>query len=130
VTANLIRSADGAKLNDRRLPVTPDLTARLAAEYRFALGPWATNLSAQANYIGRARLTFYETLDRKMGGYATVATSAFFTSDRFTIGGRIDNLFDIKGDSFAFGNPFSIMEARQYTPLQPRTLTFSIVQSW
>jgi outer membrane receptor protein involved in Fe transport len=130
IDANLVVTPDGLELDDRRLPVTPDLTGRLAAQYDFVLGRWMTSVSAQANYIGRARLTFDENLDREMGNYATVATSAFFTREHFTLGARIDNLFDIKGDSFAFGNQFSIMEARQYTPLRPRTFTLSIARSW
>lgn len=128
--ARLTKTEDGLALDDRRLPIAPDLTGRLAAQYDFPLGGWATSLSAQANYIGRARLTFDEDLDREMGNYTTASLAAFFTRNSLTIGARLDNLFDIKGDSFAFGNPFSIMQGQQYTPLRPRTFTFSISRAW
>jgi outer membrane receptor protein involved in Fe transport len=128
--ARLVRTEDGSDVDDRRLPVTPNATARFEAQYRFSIGPWTTRLSGQANYIGRSRLSFDESLDRKMGNYATVATTAAFTQGRLTVSGRIDNLLDIEGDTFAFGNPFSIEEGSQYTPLKPRTFTLSLARSW
>lgn len=130
VRALLVKTEDGLKVDDRRLPVTPNMTARLTARYEFPLAGWTTRLSAQANYIGRARLFFDQDLDREMGNYATAETAAFFSRGRLTIGGRIDNLFDIQGDTFAFGNPFSIMAGRQYTPMRPRTFTLSLARSW
>ena len=130
LSAKLVRTESGVEIDDRRLPVTPDATGRIAAQYRFGIGPWASAVSLQGNYIGRARLTFDENLDRRMGNYVTAATGAFFTRDRLTVGTRIDNVFDIKGDSFSFGNPFSIRSGSQYTPLRPRTFTFSIARAW
>lgn len=130
IDAKLVRTADGIQLKDRSLPVTPDLSGRLSARYLFALGDWAADLSAQANYVGSARLTFDETLDRAMGDYVTASAGAVLTRGRLSLGARVDNLFDIKGDSFAFGNPFSIMAARQYTPLRPRTFSLSVSRSW
>lgn len=128
--AKLVRTETGHDLEDRRLPITPNATGRLTAQYDASLGAWATKLSAQVNYIGRARLTFDQNLDREMGNYATASMAAFFTRRALTIGARMDNLFDVKGDSFAFGNPFSIMNAPQYTPLKPRTFTLSIARAW
>ena len=66
-----------------------------------------------------------------MGNYTVYALNALMARGPFTLTARIDNLFDVKGDnSFAFGNPFSIRAAEQYTPLRPRTLTFSISRAW
>jgi outer membrane receptor protein involved in Fe transport len=131
VDAHLVKTADGIELEDRRLPITPNLTGRLSARYLFAVdNEWATDLSAQVNYVGRARLTFDETLDRGMGDYAVASAGGVLTHGRFALGMRVDNLFDIKGDSFAFGNPFSIMLAPQYTPLRPRTFSLSVSRSW
>ncbi|WP_404710201.1 TonB-dependent receptor [Sphingomonas sp. MMS24-J13] len=130
VDAKLTDTEDGVALHDRRLPVTPDLTARLAAQYRFRLADWVTQLSAQANYIGAARLALDDNLDRKMGNYVTNSAGIFATRNRLTMGLKLDNILNVQGDSFAFGNPFSIMLGRQYTPLRPRTLTLSAGLSW
>jgi outer membrane receptor protein involved in Fe transport len=130
VNARLIRTETGLELDDRRLPITPEFTGRASVQYRWPLGAWSALLSAQANYIGRARLTFDPSLDREMGNYTSVSLAALATRNRLTIGARIENLFDIQGDSFAFGNPFSIMSGSQYTPLRPRTVTLSVSRSW
>jgi outer membrane receptor protein involved in Fe transport len=128
--ARLTHSEQEVALTGRRLPITPDITARMTIDYDFAIGRWAATLAAQGNYIGRTRLALDENLDREMGDYAIFSGGASFTRDRLTIAARIDNLLDVKGDSFAFGNPFSIMTGRQFTPLRPRTLTISIARSW
>jgi iron complex outermembrane receptor protein len=128
--AHLTQAEDGIELDDRRLPIAPDITGRLAVTKALAIGEWRGLASAQANYIGSARLTFDDDLDRQMGKYAVVAANSEMARDDWTLGIRIDNLFDVKGDSFAFGNPFSIRSGPQYTPLRPRTLTLSVARNW
>ncbi|MBV1692620.1 TonB-dependent receptor [Novosphingobium sp. G106] len=130
IDAVLVSSENGLALDDRRLPVVPDFTGRLTLEYGFDLGEWKASLTGQANYVGKARLAFDPALDRQMGGYLPLAATATFARDRVVLSARIDNLMDIKGDSFAFGNQFSILNAPQYTPLRPRTFTLSISRSW
>ncbi|GLV23946.1 TonB-dependent receptor [Sphingobium sp. Cam5-1] len=127
-SARLTHAADGLKLDDTRLPVTPDLTGRLAINQHVTLGGWQGQAVLQANYIGSARLTFDSDLDREMGRYATLSTYADLSRSFWTIGLRVDNIFDVKGDSFAFGNPFSIRKAPQFTPLRPRMITASIAR--
>ena len=128
--AELVRSAVGPFARDRRLPVTPWLTARTAVRAEFPIGHWSANLAAQANYTGRSRLSFDEELDRRMGGYFQVALAAGLRRGRLNISARIDNLFDSEADTFAFGNPFAIRETRQYTPLRPRTFSLSLARQW
>jgi outer membrane receptor protein involved in Fe transport len=128
--ARLTHAENGLKLDDRRLPIAPDLTGRLALIGDFTMGSWGGKATAQVNYMGSARLTFDDDLDREMGHYAVAATNAELSRGPWTMGAGIDNLFDVKGDSFAFGNPFSIREGQQYTPLRPRTLTLSIAWRW
>ena len=65
-----------------------------------------------------------------MGHYATVSGGASFSRNALTLGLRIDNALDVRGDSFAFGNPFSIRTTDQYVPLRPRTITISIGKAW
>lgn len=128
-SAELI-SVKGARFEDRRLPVVPNITARGLVGYRFALGNWTVRLSGEGNYIGSARLSFDPTLDRRMGDYAVFAAGASAAVDRWSLTLRVDNLFDTAGDSFAFGNPFSIRDRRQYTPLTPRTVVTSLRFDW
>ncbi|WP_447413041.1 hypothetical protein, partial [Clostridium perfringens] len=58
VDARLTRSEDGVEVDDRRLPITPDLSARLVAAWRLNVGHWSGSLGGQANYVGHAHLTF------------------------------------------------------------------------
>lgn len=128
--AKLTHAQNGVELDDMRLPVTPVLSGRLALSQLIALGKWQGQATVQANYIGSARLSFDSDLDREMGEYAVLAAHSDLSRGPWTIGARLDNLLDVKGDSFAFGNPLSIREGRQFTPLRPRTLTLSIARSW
>ena len=129
-TARLTHAVDGLKRDDTRLPVTPDMTGRLSITQHVALADWQGQAVLQVNYIGKARLTFDSDLDRQMGNYATVVAYAELSRASWTVGLRIDNILDVKGDSFAFGNPFSIRAAPQFTPLRPRALTVSIARHW
>ncbi|HEX7742382.1 MAG TPA: TonB-dependent receptor, partial [Sphingobium sp.] len=128
--ARLTHGQDGVELHDRRLPVTPEFSGRISLAKIFALNRWQGQAAVQANYIGNARLSFDSDLDRKMGDYTILAMHAELSRGPWTIGSRLDNLFDIRGDSFAFGNPFSIRENRQFTPVRPRTVTLSIARGW
>ncbi|CAN5164763.1 TonB-dependent receptor [soil metagenome] len=129
-SARLTHAADGLKLEDTRLPVTPDMSGRLSIAQHVVLADWQGQAVLQANYIGKARLSFDSDLDRQMGNYATVAVYGEISRASWTVGLRIDNILDVKGDSFAFGNPFSIRTAPQFTPLRPRALTVSIGRHW
>lgn len=127
--ANLV-SSNGVRLEDSRLPVVPDITLRGLLGYRFDLGDWTMRLFGQGNYIGSARLSFDPSLDRRMGDYAVFAIGATASLDRWSLALRVDNLVDTAGDSFAFGNPFSIRDGQQFTPLTPRTLVTSLRLAW
>ncbi|MBH1991277.1 MAG: TonB-dependent receptor [Sphingomonadaceae bacterium] len=130
-SARLTRAADGVELDDRRLPIAPTLAGRIALAKSFILSDdWRGQAAVQANYIGKARLSFDDDLDRSMGNYTVASANAELSRDLWTLGVRVDNLLDVRGDSFAFGNPFSIRTAPQYTPLRPRTLMLSVARSW
>lgn len=128
--AILVNTQEGVELEDLRLPVAPSMTARVGLKHEFDVGGRRAALSAQANYVGRARLTFDEGLDRRMGNFTTVASAATIADGDMLFSARIDNLFDVKGNSFAFGNPFSIRQGRQFTPLRPRTLTLTVQRAF
>ncbi|MGN6377119.1 MAG: TonB-dependent receptor domain-containing protein [Sphingomonas sp.] len=128
--ADLVSTPVAVHLSDTRLPVSPDLTVRGLVSYRLNAGDWVVRLIGQGNYVGSARLSFDPNLDRHMGRYAVFAAAATARRGPWSLTARLDNLFDVAGDSFAFGNPFTIRSGPQYTPLRPRTLTLSIGFDW
>jgi iron complex outermembrane receptor protein len=130
-SARLTHTSSGVELEDRRLPIAPTMTGRISLAKSFRLGSdWTGRAAVQANYIGKARLAFDDDLDRSMGDYTIASLSAELSRAAWTLGLRMDNLLDVRGDSFAFGNPFSIRAAPQYTPLRPRTFMLSVGRSW
>lgn len=128
--SRLLRGEDGAPLDNRRLPVAPALTGRVEVAQAVGVAGWRGEAAVQANYIGTARLSFDSDLDRQMGDYAVVAARLTLSRGPWTVGATLDNALDLAGDSFAFGNPFLIREAPQYTPLRPRTLMLSVARRW
>lgn len=40
-----------------------------------------------------------------------------------TLRAEIDNLLDVRADTFAYGNPFTVRWSPQYTRLRPRTFS-------
>ncbi|UIJ47221.1 TonB-dependent receptor [Sphingomonas cannabina] len=128
--ARLTRAPDGTELDDRRVPVVPALTGRLSVAKTISLSAWHGQAAVQANYIGNARLSFDSDLDRPMGNYTDLSAHAELSRGAWTIGARLNNLLDIQGDSFAFGNPFSIRKRQQFTPVRPRTVILSVTHSF
>lgn len=124
--ARLTQAADGTRLiTDLRLPVVPDVAGRLALAWRHDWHGWNIAPSIAARYGGPSRLSFDPGLDRRMGGFAEADLTIAATRGRMRVALSIDNLFDARGDSFAFGNPFSVRTETQYTPTRPRTGTLS-----
>jgi len=123
----LDRAMDGKHLiKDARLPVVPDLSARLEIRRDFTAGTWRISPYAAANYIGASRLSFDTGLDRHMPGYGLARAGVAAVSDPVTVRLDIDNLFDARADTFAFGNPFSVRTTPQFTPARPRAITVSV----
>jgi len=124
--ARLTRGEDGTRLaTDLRLPVVPDIAGRVALAWRHDWHGWTIAPSLAARYGGPSRLSFDPGLDREMGGFGEADLTVAATRGRMRVALSIDNLFDARGDSFAFGNPFSVRTEAQYTPTRPRTGSLS-----
>ena len=125
--SRLERGVDGADLpRDPRLPVVPDLTARLEASRTIEIAGSRLDLNVAANYVGRSRLSFDTGLDRSMGGYAAVRAGASTSVGGLELRLHVDNLLDARADTFAFGNPFRVRSEREYTPLRPRSIRLGL----
>ncbi|WP_336952163.1 MULTISPECIES: TonB-dependent receptor [Sphingobium] len=129
-SALLTRESDGSRIEDRHLPVIPRWTARWGLRRSFDLGGWSGSAGVRVNYLGRSRLSFDPGLDRKMGDYALADADLLLNKGGWGIRMAGSNLFDCRADSFAFGNPFSLGEGPQYTPLRPRQWTVGFTRSW
>ncbi len=112
--------------DDRRLPVVPDLSARLAALRRFDVRGLPVQAYAAARYIGHTRLSFDPLLDRPAGHYATIDTGGFVDMGTRRWSLDVTNLLDNRGNTFGFGNPFTLDATTQTVPVRPRTITLRL----
>ncbi|TXC70998.1 TonB-dependent receptor [Sphingomonas ginsenosidivorax] len=121
-----LRSRPAAVDDDRRLPVVPDISARLGATRRFAVRGRPAQVFAAARYTGRTRLSFDPLLDRPAGRYATIDTGASIDTGARRWSIDVTNLLDGRGNSFGFGNPFTLETTTQTVPVRPRTVTLRL----
>ncbi|UAL09933.1 TonB-dependent receptor domain-containing protein [Caulobacter segnis] len=112
---------------DLGLAGAPKGSASLAASYERTVGRgWRMGLDLRGAYVGRSRLSFDGVTAPSMGGYATTRVAGRLWSDRLSLDLALDNLFDSAGDTFAYGNPFTLRLSRQATPQRPRTISLEV----
>ena len=107
---------------DIGLPGVPGAMGATDVRYRWQIGRFHAEASAQVSYVGRSFLTFDGGLGNAMGGYASGRVAAALGAGAWQVTAYIDNFADERGNTFAFGNPFSRARATQATPLRPRTI--------
>jgi outer membrane receptor protein involved in Fe transport len=115
---------------DIGLPGVPRAMGGADVRYRWRLGPFEAETSAQVSYVGRSFLTFDGGTGNAMGGYASARVAAALSRAAWRATAYIDNLGDERGNTFAFGNPFSRARFTQATPLRPRTIGLGIERSF
>lgn len=113
------------------LPAIAAFTGGLGFTYAKPLSNSTTfNLSANYSYVGTSRLFFDKDLSPQMGAVhranVRVGLSAGLWDARLTV----DNLFNHRGNTFAFGNSFSLNTTSQFTPLRPRTLGLQVSRNF
>nr|QQZ51076.1 TonB-dependent receptor [Phenylobacterium glaciei] len=102
----------------------PAVTAGVSAHYAWPLSAdRRLEADARYSYVGVSRLTFDAVTAPKMGDYGVARVAASLVSEPWRLTLAIDNLTDSRGDTFAYGNPFTVRTSRQATPLRPRTVS-------
>ena len=115
---------------DIGLPGVPYDMGSTDVRYRWQLGHFDAEASAQLAYVGHSYLTFDGGTANAMGGYASGRIAAALAGGTWRAMAYIDNITDQRGNTFAFGNPFSRARASQATPLRPRGVGMSIARSF
>lgn len=124
----LSRVAPGAQaLRDIGLPGVPDALVGGGVIYRAEVSNGiGLTLGGQLQYVGHSRLTFDADLAPEMGGYVAARLAAGLESSHWRVEAVLSNPTNAHGDTFAFGNPFTLRTIRQETPLRPTTLRMDI----
>ncbi|MBU1375668.1 MAG: TonB-dependent receptor [Alphaproteobacteria bacterium] len=116
---------------DIGLPGVAKHTAAVDVSYGWNLPhDLKAEVSAQASYVGRSFLTFDGGAATAMGDYGQGRIAATVKGARWQAQAYVANVTDEEGNTFAYGNPFSRMRARQATPLPPRTFGLALRRSF
>jgi outer membrane receptor protein involved in Fe transport len=96
--------------------------------------PWIADtkitLDGSVGYIGTSYLGVRAPFDLSQGDYIDTAVGARVEFGRWGLSLDIENLMDSRANRFSYGNPFSVAEGNQRTPLRPRTLRIGINASF
>jgi outer membrane receptor protein involved in Fe transport len=109
------------------LPAVPEQSAAMIVDYRHPLVRGLTAVvHGRVSYVGPSILTFETQTNLPMGNYVTGRLSGGIEARAWRLTAFIDNPANSAGDTFAFGDPFSLGQVRQVTPLRPRTVGLTL----
>lgn len=112
-----------AGASDSGLAGVPRFAASLSGHYERPLsGRWVLEADARLSWIGPSQLTFDAGLSPGMGDYGALRLAMGVRSERWRATAFVDNAADSLGDTFAYGNPFSVRSGPQHTPQRPATV--------
>ncbi|WP_223799747.1 TonB-dependent receptor [Sphingomonas nostoxanthinifaciens] len=126
--SRLVRPAAAfATSGEQSLPNIAHGGARISLDWRREISDRA-NLSGSfsVRYVGKSRLGVGPYLDIPQGGYAVTAAGVRVDFAQVGVALDLNNLANIRANSFAFGNPFTVGERDQMTPLKPRTIRLGL----
>jgi len=113
------------------LPGVPRISLGADLRYARSLGGGLTAVfNAQYAYVGVSRLTFDASTAPRQGGFSTGRVSLELDSGPWSATLFVDNPANSIGNTFAYGNPFTLRRAAQVTPQRPRTAGFAIGRSF
>jgi iron complex outermembrane receptor protein len=115
---------------DIGLPGVPYAMGAADVRYHWRIGRLEAETAAQVAYVGHSYLTFDGGLGNVMGGYASGRVAATLRAAVWRATAFVDNVADERGNTFAYGNPFSRARATQATPLRPRTVGLGVARSF
>jgi outer membrane receptor protein involved in Fe transport len=116
-----------AALADCSLGAAPAITANGEARYAWSLwGEARLELDGRVAYVGASRLTLNTATTRTMGQYVTARVAASLVGRGWRLTVALDNPGDTQGDTFAYGNPFTLSTTKQVTRLRPRTASATL----
>lgn len=113
--------------DERELPNIAKSGGRVAISYKAPLArAMSLTLDASVRYVGESQLGIGAPLDVEQGEFVEAAAGGRLSFGRFGISLDISNIGDVRGNRFAYGNPFGIAARDQVTPLRPRSIRLGI----
>ncbi|PEQ12404.1 hypothetical protein B2G71_12610 [Novosphingobium sp. PC22D] len=128
--AVLVNRPTGLGPEHRHLPVVPEYTLRAGLVRGFTLGGEPANIALRLRYLGPARLSFDPGVDRPMGKVLESSLSGRARLLGMDVELEIENLFDRRSDTFAYGNQLRFSSTEQFTPQTPLTARLTLQKSF
>jgi iron complex outermembrane receptor protein len=123
----IARAPSFASVAEARLPGIARSSLGIEGDYHRPLnGGVVAFANLRASYVGRSTTSFDAATIATMGDYFTETLSAGLGFGSWRLGFFVDNPGNTVGNTFAYGNPFSIRTVKQITPLTPRTVGMSL----
>ena len=133
-TAPDLRKADPTFLAGRSDFTLPGVARRSIdgrIGYEWPLGRERTlELDASAIYVGHSYLSFGPKGAALMGHYLDARFQGVLHTPALSASLLVTNPANNRGDTFAFGNPFSLGSESQATPLRPRTVRLTLTHAF
>lgn len=111
---------------DQQLAVVPDYKAHAELSHDFQIGGWRSMIYTKAQVTGPSRLSLSPGLDRGTGRLVSIGTGIIARYQQLQIRLICDNLLNSNKPGATFGNPFSIQNSNQKTPMRPRRIALSV----
>ena len=111
---------------EANLPNVADSGWRLTGRFEPWIAETKITLGGSVGYIGTSYLGVSAPFDLPQGNYLDTAIGARADFGRWGVSLDIDNLLDSRANRFSYGNPFSVADGNQRTPLRPRTVRIGI----
>lgn len=108
------------------LPNIADSGWRLTGRFQPEIGDAQLTLDGTIGYIGTSYLGISAPFDLRQGDYIDTALGARLDFGRWGLSVDVDNILDSRANRFSFGNPFSVEQGNQRTPLRPRSVRIGI----
>lgn len=119
--------ADLSSPANRHLPETPPFAGKAALSYQWSIGrAGQLKLGGSADYIGRSVLGTGDLLDISQGRYVVLGVSGDWIWQRYDVSLTLDNLANRRDNQFAYGNPFTLADRDQTTPLRPFSVRLGV----
>ena len=116
-----------AEAEERDLPNIARTGGRAAAHFRTDLAPsLALAVDGAVRYVGESHLGIGAPTEGEQGGYLEAEIGARLEFGRFGLSLDVTNAAEARGNRFSYGNPFSLADGTQITPLRPRTIRLGL----
>jgi outer membrane receptor protein involved in Fe transport len=113
--------------DERDLPNIATTGARAGAHFRTRISPSvALAIDGSVRHVGESQLGIGAPIDIAQGDFIEAEGGARLDFGRFGLSLDITNIGDVEGNRFSFGNPFSVADRMQVTPLRPRTIRIGV----